>query len=332
MAVDVPVGQRVVEATLARALTGKQVAHAYLFAGPEGLGKRAYARSLAQSLNCRGTGERTPFPSCGICKPCRQIGAGTYPDLSWISPDGASIKIGQMRELQRATSFSPNSGSYRVVVLDEAHLMTLEAANSILKLLEDAPPATVMILVTSQPEMLLGTILSRCQRLSFRPVPHLDLVEFLTGDAGLSSDEAQSLARLSRGNPGRALELKSSDEYRERRDFMSAVFHSLGSAGDRAMAAWAQTLADANEDRAYLGILECLIRDVMLLGVSPESDLIINRDLRAELGQVLEGTSLPRLLRSLEHVQVARDYLGNNVNRLLTWELVLLKIHQELGR
>lgn len=331
MTADAVVGQRLVEAVLARAVSGGTVAHAYLFAGPGGLGKKAYARMLAAALNCT-SGERPPFPPCGECRPCRQVTDGAHPDVSWISPDGANIKIEQTRALHRETSFSPHSGRFRVVVIDEAHRLTAEASNSILKLLEDTPRHTVFILVTPHPELLLGTILSRCQRLTFRSVPEDGVREHLARTLGLDGEEARLLARLARGNPGRAVEMKADDEFGERRRFLVSVLASIAGASDRSIAGWAQALSDAQNDGPHLDMLDGLVRDMAIVSLDLPGDLCLNTDLSDDLGRAADPASPRAILAVLDNIQGAREQLGHNVNRLLAWELLLLKIQWELGR
>lgn len=140
--------------------------HAYVFYGTQEDEMRERARILAQSLNCPNLTE-DGFP-CGVCPDCRKTSQGTHPDLTWVLPDEASMKIGQVRRLREIAQRKPLEGATKVVVLENAQKLTDQAANSLLKLLEEPPQATVLILLTLNIEILLPTILSRCWQVSFR--------------------------------------------------------------------------------------------------------------------------------------------------------------------
>jgi DNA polymerase-3 subunit delta' len=152
---------------LQQSLETDRVAHAYLLSGPPQIGKTRLALDLAQALNCE-----QPEPPCGQCPACLKIERGTHPDVRVIEGEGAggSIKIAQVRQLQREAVLSPYEGRYRVFVLRRMDLATLEAANSLLKTLEEPPAQVVLILTAVQAEQLPSTVISRCQRLDLRPL------------------------------------------------------------------------------------------------------------------------------------------------------------------
>ncbi|PTM54847.1 DNA polymerase III subunit delta' [Desmospora activa] len=159
-------GQERVIRILKKAIALNRITHAYCFAGPRGVGKERTALALAQALNCEVQGEKP----CGTCRTCRQIQHGNHPDVRGVDPEGASIKIGQMRHLQQQFSFRSTAEVTRVVIIRQAEKMTLEAANSLLKFLEEPTARMVAILLTEQPHAILQTILSRCQLLRFAPL------------------------------------------------------------------------------------------------------------------------------------------------------------------
>ena len=146
---------------LQRALSGGRLAHAYLFAGPEGVGKRLMALAVARALFCM-TGN-----GCGECAACRKLEHSNHPDLHVLEPDGASIKIEQVRAIQRDLSLRPGEGSRKICLIEAAETTTTGAANALLKTLEEPRGDTLLILLTSQPQRLLETIRSRCQPLHF---------------------------------------------------------------------------------------------------------------------------------------------------------------------
>src|SRR5688572_6352736 len=165
-------------AYLRRGAAANRLAHAFVFTGPSGIGKRMVARALALGLHC----EQAPFDACGDCNACHTITAGTHPDVRVV--DGPAegkrdISIEQVRELQRELGFRSLSGHPKVGIVDEAQQLTQQAQNALLKTLEEPNGASALVLVTTQASALLPTILSRCQRLSFAPLPTADVVAIL---------------------------------------------------------------------------------------------------------------------------------------------------------
>jgi len=192
--------------------------HCMLFEGPEGVGKAATARWLAMRINCESDGPERP---CEQCWTCRTIAKGHHPDVLFVGtdPERASrvVSVRQARELIRAMVLRPHSARRRFVVIDPADAMNAESANALLKTFEEPPHDTGFILVTAQPGALLATVRSRSQRVRFAPVAHAELSGWLR-DRGV--EEADWLARLSDGCPGRALALSegAAEDWRAARD------------------------------------------------------------------------------------------------------------------
>ncbi|MBM4321139.1 MAG: DNA polymerase III subunit delta', partial [Deltaproteobacteria bacterium] len=166
-------GQDAAVAKLRRALREGRVPHAYLFCGPIGVGKERTALVLAQALQCR----KLPDDGCGRCEPCRKVAGARHPDVAVVRvPEGRSrVLIEQMRELQQCLAFRPYEGRNRVIVFPDAEVMTEEAANSLLKTLEEPPEQTHFVLTSSQPQNLLDTIRSRCQQVRFAPLSRAEV-------------------------------------------------------------------------------------------------------------------------------------------------------------
>jgi len=169
------IGQEHITETLKRAITRGRLAHAYLFAGPRGVGKTTTARILAKAVNC----ERAPVPEpCNECTSCREITDGVHLDV--IEIDGASNRgIDDVRELRERVRYAPSRGKRKVYIIDEVHMLTPEAFNALLKTLEEPPAHALFILATTEPHKVPSTILSRCQRFDFRRIPLQEIVEYL---------------------------------------------------------------------------------------------------------------------------------------------------------
>ena len=195
-------GQNKAVGLLSRSLENGRLAHAYLFSGPEGVGKKTTARQFSAMLLCLHEGTGGP---CGTCSSCVQFSSGNNPDFLHIKPQGATIRIDQVRTLKKALGYPPLEAPRRVIMLEDVHTMRREAGNSLLKLLEEPPPDNILLLTADDSEPLLPTILSRCQIIPFYPLP-VELAAKIIGrqNSSLTPGEALRLAQLAGGCPGLA--------------------------------------------------------------------------------------------------------------------------------
>lgn len=195
------VGQEVAVNILKNSIQNKRSHHAYLFVGPDGVGKRTTAIAFAKALNCRFSTD-----GCGLCDSCRKIERGIHPDVELISPTegGLTISIDQIRNLQRKVSYKPLEGEWKVYIIDDAASATEEASNCLLKTLEEPPSRVILILITENIYRLLSTVRSRCQLILFRQIPRVLIEKILREKYQVAPDEARSLAWLSSGSIGRA--------------------------------------------------------------------------------------------------------------------------------
>ena len=299
-----------------------QVPHALLFAGPSGLGKMLTARVFAAGLLCTGGQADKP---CGGCEACRKIAQGTHPDLIELTSDGASLKIDQIRALQHEAALAPYYGERRVIILEEAERLTTQAANSLLKVLEEPPTETVFILTASSPHALLPTVVSRCRVLSFRPLAPELLTEFL-GAKGWEKSEAMVSARLSGGRVGKALKLLEPDGL-ALRDRAVTITAALTSGGPEM--AWETSAAlDKLEEKDLadcLSYISLVLRDLLVM-LSGQEQLLLNHDLSDRLRIMTAGWDEDRLCRAIASVVETQRALNTNANTRLACESMFIKL------
>ncbi len=306
---------------LRRALTNQRIAHAYLFEGPDGIGKRLVALAMARALLCtNGTG-------CGDCTQCRKVDHNNHPDVHLLDADGASIKIDQVRGLQKDLALKPLEGLHRVCLIDGAEQFNPAAANALLKTLEEPQPHTLIILLSSRPESLLVTIRSRCQRLPFQRLPKQRLAEVLANRLELGEVEANVLAALSDGSFKKALG-QNRELYLERRRELIRSLSALSSGSIIPLFKLAEELAGDKEILPdILEIFQAFYRDLLLLiHGRPQTDLV-NQDLQETLHRQVAQETTESLLRKLRALETGRYHLQRNVNRQLAMETMLLRMN-----
>ena len=278
--------------------------HAYLFYGPEGVGKFKTAVAFAQLLNCSSpTEEAEP---CGTCSPCRKIASGSHPDLIVVRPDGNSLKIEQMRALQEKVYYKCYEGKFKVIMIVDAHLLTIEAANSLLKVLEEPPAETVFILLANDLNKLPVTIHSRCQPLPFSYLDETVLRRILWEQG----KEIPSSLALAQGSVSKALEMVDNAGYQQFWEQAKANFEVIKQGGYREIFSWAEKL-DKLKDRKLMEItLEWLL--VMYRNKIVEKDF--------------SGADLAGCFAALEEINKAVYALKNNGNYRLTIEVLFIKL------
>ena len=203
------VGQELAVSILIRALA-QGASHAYLFAGPAGVGKSEAALAFAAGLAC-------PEGGCASCGTCRRVLEGLHPDVEMVAPEGSNILIDQIREINSHVAYRPFEARAKVYILFEAETMNQQAANAFLRTLEEPPPHVHFLLVTSAPDQMLATIMSRCQHVPFNRTPTPLIAEHLEKRHGLTNEDARLYSRVAQGSLAYARELATSPEARERR-------------------------------------------------------------------------------------------------------------------
>ncbi len=324
--------QRVLD-VLAQALESDRMHHAYLFTGPPGIGKFTVAHALAAVLNCENRRAGSFAHDCGNCSTCRRISERQHPDVFFIEPPKKIIKIEQIRQLQKASISAPYEGRFRVVLIDDAHTMSEEAANALLKTLEEPPERMLLTLITDQPHRLLDTIISRCQRMRFGALDE-EIVADALGEL-VDDDVDQTLlpvaAGYGEGSLGRSLSMIRSGMLADREEFLNAVFELDGSS-PRAWLELADQLSDSSGELEHrIDILTVFMRDLMLYQRA-DSSRVVNSDLMQLLASQAPRFSLETILATLQALMAARRRLNHHVNSTLLAEDLLARLQNPGSR
>ncbi|MDP4946831.1 MAG: DNA polymerase III subunit gamma/tau, partial [Cyanobium sp. MAG_102] len=347
---DQLVGQEAIAATLSNALRTGRIAPAYLFCGPRGTGKTSSARILARSLNCIGSDGPTPEP-CGVCELCTSIAAGNALDV--IEIDAASnTGVDNIRELIERSRFAPVQARWKVYVVDECHMLSTAAFNALLKTLEEPPPRVVFVLATTDPQRVLATILSRCQRFDFRRIPLQALEQHLTWIAeqeqiGITPEALHVVAQRAQGGLRDAESLLDQLSLLPAPIEATAVWELLGAVPEQELLALAGALASCDplallegcrellergrEPAAVLQGLVSLLRDLVLAGTAPDRLELtsVSPQFRQALPDLARSIGKARLLQWQAQLKGSEQQLRHSVNPRLWLEVLLLGLLAE---
>ena len=337
---DELIGNSRVKTVLKRMLVSDRLPGAMLFTGEEGIGKKLFALEVARALNCRTPkGEE----ACGVCSSCVRIRKLNYPtrddadewtqiiwtnhpDVGLVVAPKRVLRVEQMRQIEKEANFRPFEGKARVFLIDEADKLNDASANALLKVLEEPPRTSHLILITARPAMLLPTILSRCQMIRFSPLTPDEIESHLVKN-DLDVKTARLRARAAGGSMGRAL---SNDliTFTSQRKAMLKVLNALVLSNDRAqLLRSAEQLNEAqykDEFEERFDVLETLIRDAWMLSLGVDSSRIVNEDLSAELNEIAQKMDAARAGDWILQIEDLREQLIVNVNRKVTTDSLLL--------
>ncbi len=302
---------------LQRTVASDRIAGAYLFVGPTGVGKETIARYFARLIFCQQDAQ--PPTVCGACLACRKVDSGNHPDLGFIRPEGSLLRIGQIRELQKQIVYEPFEARRKVYILTDVERMNAEAENCLLKTLEEPPAASVLILLTSNIQVLLPTTRSRCQILQFHPMPTQELASILTDKFSVPSEQATTLAIAAGGAIGKAItQLEKGETLTEEVPEILKETDVLA----------AFRLAESfKENPETLDSLVTWYRDLLFLQQGAPLELIIHTHSLEELKTLVPRYSRLRIQQAIQTVFDTKSLIENtNTNVTLALEVMCLKL------
>jgi len=300
-----------------RILNSGRVAHAYLFSGPDGVGKKKVATAFIEALFCEKR------EGCGACISCRKIASGNHPDIHTLEPDGQFIKVDQVRALQKELAFRPYEAPRKACIIDGADRFNLSSGNSLLKTLEEPPGNALIILLASNIETVLPTIRSRCQQISFGGVPVAEIAAYLES-AGIDHDSARVAASLADGSIAKAASLCSEELMAERADVIARAC-SLSANNMNDLFSFGELFdKDREKTLKFLEILTSFWRD--MLHLASGSCEVVNSDLSPLLERETSRRSAEVLLRGLESLGKTRQAILRNANVRLAMDVLSMQL------
>jgi DNA polymerase III subunit delta' len=306
------------------ALGNERLHHAYLFVGPEGVGKRTVALALAKAIHCR----ETKNDYCDRCPDCARIQAGNHPDVRLVQTleDKKEISIKQVRELEKELNFRSFSGKRKIAIIDPATLLNASSQNALLKTLEEPPQNSLIVLVAPNAGVLLPTLRSRCLRIAFGPLARDEVTRFLVSKEGINQDEASLRAALSMGSLGTAIKFDK-DELLEKRRSWAALLLPLSAGDYRGAIAAAEALASNKEEcLGFLEWAETWYRDLLVHAATENSEEMVNVDMLKEIGSQSAKGDFEQMLASFAQTARAAGRIQRNLNRRMVLESLFFNV------
>ncbi|MCX7708860.1 MAG: DNA polymerase III subunit delta' [Clostridia bacterium] len=321
------IGQQEVIDSLKNSIESEKVGHAYIFAGPTGIGKKTVARIFASMLLCSNSGVAG---SCGECLSCRLAENNSNPDFHEVNPEGASIGVDEIRDVLSNIVVRPMYGKKKVYLIIDAERMTVQAQNSLLKTLEEPPSYGVIILTTSNYGALLETIRSRTIKLSFKKNSPLEIKALLEGRFGNTIKAVDFVTSYADGIIGTALKLAGSEEFIALREKTLELLQKLRRSKLSTVFDQYPFFEENKEDvDVILDIALLFFRDLLAYKNTGDENILINSDKKDIILNNASVYSTDRLIRSVETIENTRKIIKQNANYQLSIEVMLMKLQEE---
>ena len=346
-------GQKHIEKHFENAIKMGKISHAYIISGEEGTGKMRLAVQFAKALQCvennkdfyaennlqfdfgeEDTDKVVTGRACGECRSCKQTESKNQPDIKYVTYEKTGIGVDEIREqINDDIDIKPYSSRYKIYIVADSEKMTVQAQNALLKTIEEPPEYAVIILLTTNADMFLPTILSRCVLLNIRPVKEETIKNQLMSEYGVSNYEANMAAVFSGGNPGKAIKLATSEEFKELKKNIVGMLMSLERGGMDIINSHIKEAATFKKQiDDYFSLMRSWFRDVLLYKVTKNIDSLIFQDdyrLIKEMSEKLEYLDINIILKAMDY---AENRIKSNVNFDVTMEVLFLTIKERIKK
>lgn len=317
-------GHEQIKADLQLLLQKKKLPHALLFSGIDGIGKLLMAKMLAKSLLCPNFKENNT--ACGYCNSCKMFDEQSHPDYYFLEPEGKTrklIKIEQIRQMQSQIALSPYLSDRRVVIINDAQYLNDTAGNSLLKTLEEPVGEVFFILITSNKDMILSTILSRCMKIYFAPLNYQEVAKVLQQKMDITQDKAMIIARLSGGSILKAMQFIDDDALALRQKALSCLQEDFSI---KQIWSFIDELSNLDREKIneIMSHLQMLLRDLLLIKVNKDIDIIYNQDIKEDLLNLQGKYNEVDLLAKLTLVEDILKRLNSNADIKLILQKFIL--------
>lgn len=321
------IGHEMIKDHFQKAIEYHKVSHAYILSGEQGMGRKTLAKAFAMTLLC----EKSDKEPCMECHSCKQILSGNHPDVIWVTHEKLnSIGVDDIREqINDTIQIKPYSSAYKIYLVDEAEKMTVQAQNALLKTIEEPPAYAIIILMTTNEETFLPTILSRCIKLKLKPLKDQTISSYLTESMGISENQADVFAAFARGNLGKAIHLADSEEFKVMYNEILHLLKHLKEMDISELLDYIRKLKEDNLDlHDCLDFMQMWYRDVLMYKTTKDINLLIFKDEFSTVKNIAALSGYEGLEKILEAIDKARVRLDANVNMELVMELMLLTMKE----
>lgn len=319
-------GQNHITKHFENAIKMGKISHAYIINGEEGTGKMRLAVEFAKALQC----ENGNGVACGQCKSCKQTDSKNQPDIKYVTYEKTGIGVDEIREqINDDIDIKPYSSRYKIYIVNHSEKMTVQAQNALLKTIEEPPEYAIIILLTTNADTFLQTILSRCVVLNIRPVKEDIIKNQLMSQYGISNYEAGIAAVFSGGNPGKAIKLATSEDFKELKDSIVTMLNALEKGGMDIVTTHVKEAASfKTQIEEYFSLMRIWFRDVLLYKATRDIDSLIFQDeykIIQEMAEKMEYAGLNKILKAIDNAQ---SRINTNVNFDVTMEVLFLTIKE----
>ena len=318
------IGQDDIKALMKAAIKNKKISHAYIINGEEGAGKMMLAEAFAATLLCAAEGE----DACGQCKSCAQAANRNNPDIIYVTHEKEAISVDDIREqINDTIVIKPYSSKHKIYIVDDAQKMNVQAMNALLKTIEEPPSYGVIILLTTNADKFLPTILSRCVQIDMKPIKDEQIISYLRKKYDVVDYQAQVCAAFSQGNLGKAISLIGSEDFNLIKERVLKLVKRLESYDSYNIDMTIKELSDMREKTSdFLELLTLWYRDVLLYKSTLSDEKLIFQDEVFTIKEQALKFSYEGIEEILKTIKEATARLNSNVNYELTLEMMFLKM------